>query len=135
MNKSKKLLTLAAGLFLFLVSNSMTTSVSADTNTVKSPKIQNSVQTAKGFVHHIWYQTTFFNETRPYIFVTVTRGNQAFRGYIQRRYTQPTGHGPTGVLYGGYLYNTKLKSYPIPTLNKKLPKFEIETDPNSLNAN
>ncbi len=127
MKKSRKLLTLATGLVLFLTTSSMTTSVLADTNTVQSPNIQ----TKTGFVHHIWYQTTFFHETRPYVFVTVTRGNQAFRGYIQRRYTQPTGHGPTGVLYSGYLFNTKLKSYPIPTLNKKVPKLEIENIPTS----
>lgn len=133
MNKSKKLLTLTAGLVLFLTTNSMTTSVLADTNTVESPNIQTNIQATKGFVHHIWYQTTFFHENRPYVFVTVTRGNQAFRGYIQRRYTQPTGHGPTGVVYGGYLFNTKLKNYPIPTLNKKLPKLEIENNPNYTN--
>ena len=133
MNKSKKLLTLTAGLVLFLTTNSMTTSVLADTNTVESPNIQTNIQATKGFVHHIWYQTTFFHENRPYVFVTVTRGNQAFRGYIQRRYTQPTGHGPTGVVYGGYLFNTKLKNYPIPTLKKKLPKLEIENNPNSTN--
>ena len=133
MNKSKKLLTLTAGLVLSLTTNSMTTSVLADTNTVESPNIQTNIQATKGFVHHIWYQTTFFHENRPYVFVTVTRGNQAFRGYIQRRYTQPTGHGPTGVVYGGYLFNTKLKNYPIPTLNKKLPKLEIENNPNSTN--
>ena len=133
MNKSKKLLTLTAGLVLFLTTNSMTTSVLADTNTVESPNIQTNIQATKGFVHHIWYQTTFFHENRPYVFVTVTRGNQAFRGYIQRRYTQPTGHGPTGVVNGGYLFNTKLKNYPITTLNKKLPKLEIENNPNSTN--
>lgn len=131
MSKSKRLSILTDGLVLFLTTNSMTTSVLADTNTVESPSIQTNIQATEGFVDHIWYQTTFFHESRPYVFVTVTRENQAFRGYIQRRYTQPTGHGPTGVLYGGYLFNTKLKSYPIPTLNKKLPKLEIENIPNS----
>ena len=40
MKKSRKLLTLATGLVLFLTTSSMTTSVLADTNTVQSPNIQ-----------------------------------------------------------------------------------------------
>ncbi|WP_297815502.1 hypothetical protein [uncultured Lactobacillus sp.] len=121
MKKSKKLTVFCASVALFLTACSLSTPAFAATQTTQSQE-----QVDNGFVDHIWYQTVLYGTTERNVYVTVSRGNQAFRGYIQRKYTVPSGHGPTGVFYGGYLYNTKLRNYPTPILNKRVQPLTID---------
>lgn len=116
MKRNKKILTLTAKAALALSLVSVSTSALVQSNHVQAATQSTE---SKGFVEHIWYQRQYYHDQCTYVYYTVRRGNEVFRGYLEKMYTVPMGHNPTGIMYGGYLYNTKLKSYPIPTLASK----------------
>lgn len=116
MKINKKILTLTAKAALALSLVSVSTSALVQSNHVQAATQSTE---SKGFVEHIWYQRQYYHDQGTYVYYTVRRGNEVFRGYLEKMYTVPMGHNPTGIMYGGYLYNTKLKSYPIPTLASK----------------
>ena len=116
MKRNKKILTLTAKAALALSLVSVSTSALVQSNHVQAATQSTE---SKGFVEHIWYQRQYYHDQGTYVYYTVRRGNEVFRGYLEKMYTVPMGPNPTGIMYGGYLYNTKLKSYPIPTLASK----------------
>lgn len=116
MKRNKKILTLTAKAALALSLVSVSTSALVQSNHVQAATQSTE---SKGFVEHIWYQRQYYHDQGTYVYYTVRRGNEVFRGYLEKMSTVPMGHNPTGIMYGGYLYNTKLKSYPIPTLASK----------------
>lgn len=116
LKRNKKILTLTAKAALALSLVSVSTSALVQSNHVQAATQSTE---SKGFVEHIWYQRQYYRDQGTYVYYTVRRGNEVFRGYLEKMYTVPMGHNPTGIMYGGYLYNTKLKSYPIPTLASK----------------
>lgn len=82
-------------------------------------KLQHKALNQKDLLNISGINVKYYRDQGTYVYYTVRRGNEVFRGYLEKMYTVPMGHNPTGIMYGGYLYNTKLKSYPIPTLASK----------------
>lgn len=98
MKKNKKILSLTVKALLALSLVSVATPALAKTNHVQAATQSTE---SKGFVEHIWYQRQYYRDQGTYVYYTVRRGNEVFRGYLEKMYTVPMGHNPTGIMYGG----------------------------------
>ena len=99
MKKNKKILSLTVKALLALSLVSVATPALAKINHVQSATQSTE---SKGFVEHIWYQRQYYRDQGTYVYYTVRRGNEVFREYLEKMYTVPMGHNPTGIMYGSF---------------------------------